>query len=65
MKRNVGKPEDNSPTLDRIIPELGYVKNNIIVISFRANRIKCNATIDELKKITNFYENLLINDHKV
>ena len=41
-------PKDNSPTLDRIIPELGYVKGNVIVISNRANRIKNNGTPEEL-----------------
>lgn len=47
---------DNSPTIDRIIPEKGYVPDNIRVISYRANQIKSNATVDELKKI---YEDLL------
>lgn len=51
----------NSPSLDRIIPEKGYVKNNIVVISHKANTIKNDATIDELKKIVNFYEKLLSN----
>lgn len=39
----------NSPSLDRIIPELGYIKGNIMVISMRANAMKYSATIDELK----------------
>lgn len=30
----------NSPSLDRIIPELGYTKGNVMVISKRANMIK-------------------------
>lgn len=47
---------DNSPTLDRIIPSLGYVPDNIIIISYRANRIKNNALIEDLEKIINFYE---------
>ncbi len=37
-----------SPTLDRIVPELGYVPGNIQVISNRANMMKGNATPDEL-----------------
>ena len=40
---------DNSPTLDRIRNELGYVKGNIIVVSFRANRMKSNYSFEELK----------------
>jgi len=45
------KAHDASPSLDKIIPELGYVKGNIQVISHRANWIKSNATLDELKTI--------------
>jgi len=46
-----GGISDSSPTVDRIIPELGYVKGNIIVISAKANRIKSDATVDELGKV--------------
>lgn len=42
---------DDSPTIDRIIPSLGYTQNNIWVISWRANRIKADASLDEIKKI--------------
>lgn len=38
----------NSPTLDRIIPELGYTKSNIQVISNRANLMKSDSSFDEL-----------------
>jgi hypothetical protein len=41
----------NSPTVDRIIPNLGYVKGNVAVISFRANRIKIDATVEELEQV--------------
>lgn len=37
-----------SPSLDRIIPELGYVKGNIRVISWLANQMKTNASVEEL-----------------
>jgi len=47
---------DYAPTLDKIIPELGYVPGNIIVISHRANLIKSNATVEELEKIAHFYK---------
>ena len=43
--------EDNSPTIDRFIPEEGYIKGNISVISARANRIKNDATISEIEKV--------------
>jgi hypothetical protein len=49
---------DNSPSLDRIRPERGYVPDNIIVISNRANRLKSDASIKELRDIASFYATL-------
>ena len=31
--------------------KLGYVKGNVWVISWRANHIKCNASLAELEKL--------------
>jgi hypothetical protein len=50
-----GKHHSNSPTLDKIIPQLGYVKDNVIVVSHRANSLKSDATLEELKQIYEFY----------
>lgn len=47
-----GSFQPNSPSLDKIIPSKGYVKGNIMVISMKANVMKCNATIDELLKFS-------------
>jgi len=49
MKKGVKCLMPYSPTLDRIIPELGYVKGNVMFISHRANTIKNNLTLDEMK----------------
>lgn len=40
---------DASPSLDRIDPTKGYIRGNVWVISYRANAIKQNATLDELR----------------
>lgn len=52
-------PRDNSPSIDRIRPKLGYVKGNIAVISFRANKIKTDATLEEIEKVANWLKNML------
>lgn len=46
-----GQATDHSPTLDRVDNTRGYTKDNICVISKRANTIKSNATIQELEAI--------------
>lgn len=53
LERNAGGKTalPNSPSIDCLIPELGYVPGNINVISYRANSIKNNATLDELEKL--------------
>ena len=44
---------ENSPSVDRIDPSKGYVKDNVWVISYRANRIKNDSTFEELEKVFN------------
>jgi hypothetical protein len=43
---------DESATLDKFIPELGYTKDNCAVISWRANDLKRDATAEELLRVT-------------
>ena len=52
------KRKGNAPSIDRIDNSKGYTKENIMVISNKANMIKNDATIDELIMIGNFYRNL-------
>jgi len=53
-----GKVAFNSATLDRIIPELGYVPGNVIVVSMLANQIKSSASPEQIMKVAHFYANL-------
>lgn len=55
LKKGSGAATDASPELDRIRPEQGYVKGNVIVVSRKVNRIKRTATPEELRKIADFY----------
>lgn len=50
--------KDNSPSLDRIDSFKGYTKENVQVISWRANWIKNNATVEELSLIAQYMLNL-------
>lgn len=50
-----GKFASNSPSIDRIDNSQGYIKGNIVVVSFRANGLKRDATPDELQKLADFY----------
>ena len=44
---------DNSPSLDRINSQVGYVKGNVWVVSHKANTMKSDATLEELELLVN------------
>ncbi len=46
-----GKRTPNTASLDRLDSSKGYVKGNVIVMSWRANLLKNNATQEELVKL--------------
>lgn len=48
------KRSPNSPSLDRLDNPLGYVSVNLRVISFRANALKNDATVNELEAIIQY-----------
>ena len=48
--------KDNSASLDRIDSTKGYVKGNVWVISHRANTIKSNSTLEEIKLLVKNWE---------
>lgn len=52
------KITDNSPSIDRIKNNLGYIKGNIHIISNKANRMKSNGTKEELEKLSNYFNNI-------
>lgn len=52
--KGVGK--FNSPSVDKIVPSLGYVKGNVQVVSNRANMMKTDATIDNIRSLLNYME---------
>jgi len=54
-----GRPHDSTPSIDRIVPELGYVPGNVEVISHRANMIKNCGSLEEHKRIVEWLESKL------
>jgi hypothetical protein len=58
LRFSKGCATDFSPTVDRIIPTLGYIPSNIVVISKRANRIKGDATAAEMYTIAKWLAKL-------
>ena len=51
---------DGSLSLDRIVPHKGYVTGNVAIISWRANKLKSDATLEELQAIVAY-----VQDHVV
>lgn len=51
LAKGVAKWAPTSPSLDRIIPKFGYTKDNVRVISWRANCLKRDGTAEEFERI--------------
>jgi hypothetical protein len=52
MKHNQGRGgAPNSASIDKIIPDRGYVKGNVMWLSSRANKMKGENTIQTLERI--------------
>lgn len=48
------KTQENSPSFDRIDPSKGYVTGNVLIVSWRANRIKNDGTSEEHERIAQY-----------
>ena len=59
------KPHDNSPSLDRIDSTKGYTKDNIQIISYKANTSKNTTTLEIYEKIVIGLKNNKIIEHEI
>ena len=55
---NTSKGRDNSPSLDRINPKLGYLKGNVIWLCNKVNRMKSDQTLETVIKLGEWAERL-------
>lgn len=53
---NKKKTRDNSPSLDKIVPSLGYVRGNTRVISRKGNRWKQEMTRDDVLRLLDYID---------
>jgi hypothetical protein len=51
LRAGTGTQDPGTPTLDRIRSSEGYIKGNVAVISWRANSLKKDATLEELQRL--------------
>lgn len=56
LEPGVGQFQAASPSLDRIDPHGGYTPDNIVVMSFRANELKRDATLHELQAVLKYMQ---------
>jgi hypothetical protein len=61
QRGNGNRPLPNSPSLDRIDPTKGYTKDNVWIISYKANTIKSNASHEELKLVAEAVGRAIVN----
>lgn len=47
---------ESSPSIDRIDSTKGYIRGNVAIMSFRANRLKHDATKEEVRKLLEWME---------
>lgn len=58
LNYNQKGPREDSPSVDRLVPHLGYVEGNLNVISNRANRLKSDGTVAELEAVLSWIKRL-------
>ncbi len=52
-----GKKTNNTPSIDRMDSTKGYITGNTRIISWRANRLKSDATLDEMRSLFEYMNN--------
>ncbi len=56
LSKGVDGRHDGSPSIDRVHNHLGYIKGNVAVISWKANKMKSDMTIGQLRSLVFYME---------
>ena len=60
IKQDTYANRENSPSIDRFDNNRGYTKDNIRIISYRANRLKSDSTIEEMEKLIVYMKEVIV-----
>lgn len=52
------KKSPNRASFDKVIPDLGYVPGNVFIISLEANRLKSNASLEQLEALVKYIKGI-------
>jgi hypothetical protein len=55
----LNRRDPSKASIDKLIPELGYVPGNVFVISWRANKLKCDMSLQEIEKMLKYIKERL------
>ena len=55
IRMEKGRATDNSLSIDRIDSSKGYTPDNVVFVSWRVNRLKSDATLNEMRQMVEFY----------
>lgn len=51
----------HGPSIDKIIPELGYVEGNLVLCTVRSNLMKSNCTLEEMREyLPDWYSRIIL-----
>jgi len=56
LQKGEGRREDYSPSIDRVHNDRGYVKGNVAIISWKANKMKSDLSLETTKSLVKYME---------
>lgn len=54
-----GRPSNNTASIDRLDSSQGYIPDNVQILSWRANNLKKDISLDEMRAMSAYYTKLI------